>query len=302
MTIDHRRPLIAFIGVSVLCAFVMVNGFLLVARSPVGSDLASARGLFSGFEGAEQPQLMPEVVDGATVVEEPGVEAPGGTTTEAQVLAIDALRDAARTAADPAGDAAGTGATGADGAGTDATGTGRSGEPRTSGPDNERDTTARTRDRSISGQDSSDGQQGGDVRGRPGTGTASPEPDTDGPASEEPAVSTDKPGKSGQARGRAAKAPKADKPAKADKAPKPAKPAKAPQSDKAPKAPKADKPAKADKAPKADKPAKAPKTPKADKPGKGPKADKSSGHAKGHDKSSAGKGKATSHAKASGRR
>ena len=95
MSIDHRRPLVAFIGVALLCAFVIVNGYVIVAaKSPMGGDLASARGLFSDFEG-EQPQLMPEVVDGATVLDQPDSEVPSGTTVNAQVPAILAIREVA---------------------------------------------------------------------------------------------------------------------------------------------------------------------------------------------------------------
>ena len=97
MTIEHRRPLIAFIGVALLCTFVMVQGIIYVTRSPMGGDLAGARGIFSALQGSEGPgDLFPEVVGGATMGEQPQ---PQGTTTEAQVPALDALLDAARTVA-----------------------------------------------------------------------------------------------------------------------------------------------------------------------------------------------------------
>jgi len=236
MTIDHRRPLIAFIGVTLLCAFVMVNGYLLVARSPMGGDLANSRGLFSGLE--EDQPLLTDLVDGTTVVEETGAEVPGDTTTEAQVPAIDAIRDVARTtvataaasrAAD-AGDDAGTPSAGGNATRTDVSGDGRSDPAQRDRPGDGRSAIL------VAGRQGTDGGSSGGS-GQPGPGTPAREPvATDakpghGPTSGvTPPGHTTSPAKNAQAPGQSKPAPE-PKPATPPKPTKPAKPTKPPKSD-----------------------------------------------------------------------
>src|SRR5688572_4391683 len=186
MTIDHRRPLIAFIGVTLLCAFVMVNGYLLVTRSPMGSDLANARGLFSGLEDDQQQLLLTDLVDGATVVEETDTDAPAGTTTRAQVPVIDAIRDVARTAVAPAAESPAADAgddTGTTSAGGNAPGTSASGDGRSDGAQ---------RDRSGDGRNAIlvAGRQGNDGDSSGGSG----QPGDPGTPAREPVVTDAKPG------------------------------------------------------------------------------------------------------------
>ena len=93
MNIDHRRPLAAFICVTVLCALVMVQATLYVIRSPLGSGLTVARALVSTLGDSVAPSLLPDMVAGATLLER--AEAPAGTTVETRVPMILALPEIA---------------------------------------------------------------------------------------------------------------------------------------------------------------------------------------------------------------
>ena len=89
MDIDHRRPLVAFISVAVLCAVVMVQTTLYVIRSPLGGGLdVAARGLVSTLGGAAAPSLIPELVTGDTVLALPGATAGITRTAEPPVSPV----------------------------------------------------------------------------------------------------------------------------------------------------------------------------------------------------------------------
>lgn len=95
MSINHRRPLMAYIGVALLCAVVIAQGMMWATKSPLGSSLLEADGFFEGFHGAEVTEVMPEVTG---EILQPAPEPPEGTTTEAQVPLLEAIGEVAESA------------------------------------------------------------------------------------------------------------------------------------------------------------------------------------------------------------
>ena len=102
MEIDHRRPLVAFIAVTVLCAVMMVQTTLFVIRSPLGGGLAAARGLVSSL-GIVAPPLVPELVTSDTLAALPGASAGTVETEFSPVLDLPEIAPALGSGAQQGG-------------------------------------------------------------------------------------------------------------------------------------------------------------------------------------------------------
>ena len=106
MNINHRRPLIAFFGVTVVCALVMVQTMLYVIRSPLGGGLAETRTALSGLVGSLSLSPLPvaQMVEGDTLLGVPGTTRGITRITEPEVPPV--LEPPSVVAAPPAGGAA----------------------------------------------------------------------------------------------------------------------------------------------------------------------------------------------------